>query len=59
VVRIPHLVTVGHTGGESDTVVWELAATATAQQWLGGPLPDQSFFESRLDSLLRLTNNRT
>jgi hypothetical protein len=54
VVRIPHLVTIRRDGAVTDTVVWELAPLATAQHWLGGPLPDQRFFETHLDALLRL-----
>lgn len=54
VVRIPHLVTIGYSGGATDTVVWELAPAALARSWLGGPLPDQSYFETHLDALLRL-----
>jgi hypothetical protein len=54
VVRIPHLVTIQRDGVITDTVVWELAPLAVAQHWLGGPLPDQAFFESRLEALLRL-----
>jgi hypothetical protein len=54
VVRIPHLVTVQRDGAVTETVVWELAPVAVAQHWLGGPLPDQLFFETRLDALLRL-----
>lgn len=54
VVRIPHLVTVGNTGGTTDAVVWELASVVVAQQWLGRPLPEQSFFEAHLETLLRL-----
>jgi hypothetical protein len=54
VVRIPHLVTVQRDGAVTDTVVWELAPVAVAQHWLGGPLPDQAFFEARLEGLLRL-----
>jgi len=54
VVRIPHLVTIQRDGVITDTVVWELATLATAQRWLGGPLPDLAFFEAHLDALLRL-----
>lgn len=54
VVRIPHLVTVAYPGGATDAVVWELATIDVAQRWLGGRLPDQSYFESHLDTLLRL-----
>jgi hypothetical protein len=54
VVRIPHLITIGYSGGATDTVVWELAPTGLARSWLGGPLPDLSYFEARLDALLRL-----
>lgn len=54
VVRIPHLVTVRRDDAVTDTVVWELAPIAVAQHWLGGPLPDQAFFENHLDALLRL-----
>ena len=54
VVRIPHLVTVARDGAVTDAVVWELAPLAVAQHWLGGPLPDQRFFETHLDALLRL-----
>ncbi|QSB13054.1 hypothetical protein JQS43_15510 [Natronosporangium hydrolyticum] len=54
VVRIPHLVTVARDDAVTDTVVWELTSTASAQHWLGGPLPDQHFFENHLDALLRL-----
>jgi hypothetical protein len=53
-VRIPHLVTIQRDGVVTDTVVWELATLATAQHWLGGPLPDLAFFEAHLDTLLRL-----
>ncbi len=53
-VRIPHLVTAAYPGGVTDVVVWELAPIDVAQRWLGGPLPDQAFFESRLETLLRL-----
>lgn len=53
-VRIPHLVTIGHSGGATDAVVWELAPAALAQAWLGGTLPDLPYFEARLDTLLRL-----
>lgn len=53
-VRIPHLVTIGHGGGTTDAVVWELAPAALAQAWLGGTLPDLPYFEARLDMLLRL-----
>lgn len=53
-VRIPHLVTVGRDESVTDTVVWELAPLPVAQQWLGGPLPDQWFFEHHLEALLRL-----
>lgn len=54
VVRIPHLVTIQRDGAVTDTAVWELAPLAVAQHWLGGPLPDQAFFEAHLDALLRL-----
>jgi hypothetical protein len=54
VVRIPHLITIHRDGGLTDTVVWELATLATAQLWLGGPLPDHKLFEAHLDTLLRL-----
>jgi hypothetical protein len=54
VVRIPHLVTIQRDGAVTDTVVWELATLASAQHWLGGPLPDLAFFEAHLDALLRL-----
>jgi hypothetical protein len=54
VVRIPHLMTVERDDGVTDTVVWELAPVPVAQRWLGGPLPDQRFFENHLDRLLRL-----
>lgn len=54
VVRVPHLVTVQRDGTVTETVVWELAPLAVAQHWLGGPLPDQAFFETHLDALLRL-----
>jgi hypothetical protein len=53
-VRIPHLVTIQREGTVTDTAVWELAPLAVAQHWLGGPLPDQRFFETRLAALLRL-----
>lgn len=53
-VRIPHLVTAAYPGGVTDVVVWELAPIDVAQRWLGGPLPDLAFFESRLETLLRL-----
>lgn len=53
-VRIPHLVTVAYPGGSSDAVVWELTTLDAAHRWLGGPLPDQPFFEAHLDTLLRL-----
>lgn len=54
VVRIPHLITIQRDGVVTDTVVWELAPLATAQHWLGGPLPDLRYFEAHLDALLRL-----
>lgn len=54
VVRIPHLVTVQRDGAVTDEVVWELAPVAVARDWLGGPLPDQPFFEAHLETLLRL-----
>jgi hypothetical protein len=53
-VRIPHLVTVGQGDSVTDAVIWELAPVAVAQQWVGGPLLDQWFFEHHLDVLLRL-----
>jgi hypothetical protein len=54
-VRIPHLVTV-RTADETmtDQVVWELMSRAEAEQWLGGPLPDQEFVEAHLPGLLTL-----
>jgi hypothetical protein len=54
VVRIPHLVTVGNSGGATDAVVWELAPLDLAQLWLGRPLPELPFFEAHLEELLRL-----
>jgi hypothetical protein len=54
VVRIPHLITIQRDGVVTDTVVWELATLASAEHWLRRPLPDLSFFEAHLDTLLRL-----
>jgi hypothetical protein len=54
VARIPHLISIQRDGVVVDRVVWELATLATAERWLGRPLPDLPFFESHLDTLLRL-----
>lgn len=54
VVRIPHLISIQRDGAVVDRVVWELATLATAERWLGTPLPDLPFFEAHLDTLLRL-----
>lgn len=55
IVRIPHLAGFASAGGRvSDRVIWELMTAADAMAWLGGPLPDQGWFEERLPSLLTL-----
>lgn len=54
VVRIPHMISIQRDGMVVDRVVWELATLPTAERWLGRPLPDLSFFEAHLDTLLRL-----
>jgi hypothetical protein len=55
VVRIPHLVAGKATAGRVvDQVVWELMAADDAVTWIGGPLPDQEWFEERLPRLLAL-----
>ena len=56
VVRIPHLVAVEDAdSGTADCAVWEVMTGADAVAWLGGPLPDQQWFEARL---LQLTTVR-
>jgi hypothetical protein len=54
VVRIPHLLSVRRAGAVTDVVVWELMTAGRATGWLGGPLPEQRFFERHLAGLLRL-----
>jgi hypothetical protein len=54
-VRLPHLVTVREAADRlRDAVVWEAMELDRARDWLGGELPDQAFFEDRLDALLEL-----
>jgi hypothetical protein len=54
-VRLPHLVTVRETPDRlRDAVVWEAMELDRARDWLGGELPDQRFFEDRLEALLEL-----
>jgi hypothetical protein len=53
-VRVPHLVSIRLAGAVVDVVLWELMSAAYVPVWLGGPLPEQGFFEARLGGLLRL-----
>ncbi|WP_322768846.1 hypothetical protein [Frankia sp. Cr1] len=53
-VRIPHLVALQHNQHLGDTVVWELMTRGDAYLWLGGPLPDQAYFERHLPGLVAL-----
>jgi hypothetical protein len=54
-VRLPHLVTVREPPDRlRDIAVWEAMELERAHDWLGGELPDQRFFEDRLETLLEL-----
>jgi hypothetical protein len=53
-VRIPHLTaTLGESGLE-DAVMWEILPDGEAENWLQGPLPEQSTIEQHLPELIQL-----
>jgi hypothetical protein len=54
IVRLPHMLASLAGGQVKDEVVWEYFPHSVAEQWLGGPLPDQRFFEENLSNLLSL-----
>jgi hypothetical protein len=56
-VRVPHLVTVRHGGGQVvDSVVWQILAPDAVQRWVGCQVSDGDlgFVEANLDVLVRL-----
>ena len=56
-VRVPHLVTVRHGGGQVvDSVVWQILAPDAVQRWVGCKVSDGDlgFVEANLDALVRL-----
>jgi hypothetical protein len=53
-IRIPHLVSVLADQRIQDTVIWEILPTGDVVRWMDVPLPEQGYFEDRLDTLLAL-----